>query len=60
MISIDHHSPTRSRLRAIGHGMAARFLCFIQTTYSSNYHYASNYTVTKVAPLCSMARYPQE
>jgi len=42
MISILHHSPTRSRLRAIGHGMLRKLLCCNAGTYGSYYHYESN------------------
>src|SRR5271154_5903758 len=41
MIRIDHHSPMRSKLRAIGHGMSATLVCFIRPMWPSNYHNAS-------------------
>src|SRR5262249_12752248 len=33
MISMLHHSPTRSRLRAIGHGMLRKLLCCMPPKY---------------------------
>jgi hypothetical protein len=37
-----HHSPTRSRLRAIGQAILPKLLRCIEKMYSSHYHYASD------------------
>src|SRR4051812_25125014 len=42
-MSMLHHSPTRSRLRAIGHGILPKLLRCIDTQYRTYYHDASYY-----------------
>src|SRR5438552_10185328 len=42
IIKMLHHSPTRSRLRAIGQAILPKLLRCIEKMYSSNYHYASD------------------